>query len=58
MNDGSRTVVAVLPDGTELLVKHFDEDVPEMAKWHLAVRDPESRAWGPPLTILRIEEGT
>lgn len=53
------TLIARLPDGTELLVIHWPSAaLMPSERWHAAVRDPETRSWGPPLEVIRVEEGT
>lgn len=55
------TLVALLPDGTELLVKHWPAvSVAPEQRWHVAVRNPNDDlpVWGPPLEIVRVEGST
>lgn len=57
--DGETAAVFRLPDGTELLVKRWaSASLPMKERWHAAVRTPGERSWGPPLEIIRVEEGT
>lgn len=53
------TCVFELPDGSQLMVKHWPSAaLTPQARWHAAVRRPGERSWGPPLVVIRVEEGT
>lgn len=55
------TLVARLPDGTELLVMHWPSAaLSPKERWHAAVRDPSApiSVWSAPLEIIRVEERT
>lgn len=58
MTFSGETAVFRLPDGTEVLAMHWPaSSLTPTERWHAAIRQP-GESWGPPLEIVRVEEGT